>query len=86
MANNTDTERFLQRREERIAHAEKIAKIAETITDEQAEDMVSEQELCQKLPVFIRTKDGKRADADRLMSLAKLIRKNMAAEIILAKG
>jgi len=73
-----------QRRAEKIAHAKRISEVAATISDEEAEKLIPEEELVNKLPHPISIPPG--FTEDQLDGLAKLIRKSLAAEKILAQA
>jgi len=83
MLNEEERQRI---REEKIKRMHSIDKLGEALTDEDIEKLVSEVDLCKKLPIFIRTIDGKKPTAESLDILAKKIRRYMAAEIVMDRG
>jgi len=79
MDNLSNQEKMALRHAARIARAIKVADIARDLTEEQILELVTEEELVAKLPVFF----PKQITEEKLRSLASEIRRDIAARKIL---
>ena len=78
-----DRQEMERRRAEKIERANQARAAAQSLSEDEINALVKEEELVKHLPVFVRTKDNKRLTSEQVDALIFAIRRQLAGEKVL---